>query len=134
MLSTTVPVLWPAQQTQLPNNDLVDRMLIPFAVLVLARLQSAFRVGAPALCQKLATNLCEPSPGDAPDPLDVLSLLSVSGLEGLVDGQGEVRDSFAVGGVFQLRVGSGSPDKYDLVDTNFWYVLSLLSCFEIQNG
>jgi hypothetical protein len=34
--------------------------------------------------------------------------------------------SLAVSRIFEFRVGSGSPNENDLVDTNFWHTLSLL--------
>ena len=97
-----------------------DRTLVSIAVVVLACLEPPFGTSLLSLGQKLAADLCQPSPGDAPYPLDMLSLLSVPVLEGLVDGQREVRDSFAVTGISKLRVGSGSPNENDFVDTTCW--------------
>ena len=102
MLRLAVPVSWPAQQPQLPNDNLADRALASIAVVVLACLEPPFGTSLLSLGQELAADLCQPSPGNAPYPLDILSLLSVPVLEGLVDGQGEVRDSFAVTRISKL--------------------------------
>src|SRR3990170_143737 len=99
-------------------------MLIPFAIIVLSCLQSSLRIGARALDQKLSAYFCESPPGNASYPLDVLSLLSIAVLEAVVDGQGEVRDSLAVGSILEFRVGSGSPNENHFIDTNFWHLLS----------
>ena len=126
MLCVAVPVSWPTQQPQLSNDNLADRTLIPFAVLIRACLEPAFRISLLAFGQKLAADLCQLFPGDTSNPLDAFRLLSISVLKAVVDGEGEVRDRFAVGGIFNLRIGSGSSDENDFVDTNFWHILLLL--------
>jgi hypothetical protein len=86
-------------------------------------LEPAFRISLLTFGQKLAADLRQPFPGDTSYPLDAFRLLSIFVLKAVIDGEGEVRDRLPVGGIFDFRVSSGSPNKDDFVDTNFWHIL-----------
>jgi len=51
-------VSWPAQQPQLPNDNLADRVFVPIAAVVLACLEPPFCIGLFPLGQELSADLC----------------------------------------------------------------------------
>src|SRR5438093_6209989 len=101
----TVAVLCRPQEPEGLNDHLGHIALLPLTILVTPQLEPSFNVKKFPLGNVFASDLCPSPPCDTRDPEDVGLLVSLTVLEGFVDGQRERGHGRTARGDLHLTVG-----------------------------